>query len=414
MDEERAQSPSQARGARVARWVAWTTLGIIVSTIAVCAALGDVGATVFPVLMLPFPVVGAIVAARRPRNPIGWIMLAIGGVAALEAPLSVYAGAGLRDTASAWSPAVAMTLRASLWVPILGLIGTFLVLLFPDGHLPSRGWRWIAWLSAATLAACWVLIVLSPATFADYGFPDVRNPLAVDAVGAVAPVLFPPLLAALPLCMIACALSLVLRYRSARGAQRLQLKWLAAAAATAAFVYLVTMLADLPYALSDTAVPPWIGVLRNVGPLAFLLIPPAIGVAMLRHRLYDIDVIINRALVYGVLTLALTLAYLALVTALQMLLQPVAGHSDLAVAASTLVIAAAFRPARVRVQRFIDRHFYRRRYDAVRTLSAFSQRLRADHDVRALRTEIAGVVDRVMQPSHVSLWMPSQDHAARR
>jgi hypothetical protein len=135
---------------------------------------------------------------------------------------------------------------------------------------------------------------------------------------------------------------------------------------------------------------------------------------MLRHRLYDIDVIINRALVYGVLTSALTLAYLALVTALQMLLQPVAGHSDLAVAASTLVIAAAFRPARVRVQRFIDRHFYRRRYDAVRTLSAFSQRLRADHDVRALRTEIAGVVDRVMQPSHVSLWMPSQDHAARR
>ena len=208
----------------------------------------------------------------------------------------MYAHTGLRLTTPLPGQAVALTLRASLWIPIFGLVGTFLLLLFPDGHLPSPRWRSIAWLSAWTLAALWVLVVFSPGTFADFGFPTVHNPLAVDAVGAVAPVLFSALLTALPLCIIACASSLVLRYRRAHGAQRLQLKWLAAAAATAAVVYLMTMLADLPYMMSDMPVPPWIEVLRIVGPLAFLLIPPAIGVAMLRHRLYDIDVIINRAL----------------------------------------------------------------------------------------------------------------------
>lgn len=393
------------------------TLGIIVSTavvaLAVGTVLGNATAFVFSVIMLPFPVVGAIVASRRPDNPIGWIMLAIGGMAAFDGALGVYAHVGLRDAVPLPGATVALTLRASLWVPIIGLVGTFLLLLFPDGHLPSARWRWIAWLSAATMAAAWVLIVLSPGTFADYGFPTAHNPFAVDAVGAVAPVLFPPLLAVLPLCMIACALSLALRYGSARDVQRLQLKWLAAAATTAALVFLVTMLVDLPYALSDTTVPPWLEVLRNVGPLAFLLIPPAIGAAMLRHRLYDIDVIINRALVYGVLTSALTLAYLSLVTALQLLLQPVSGGSDLAVAASTLVIAAAFRPARLRIQRFIDQRFYRRRYDAARTLAAFSHRLRAGRDIRALHTEIEELVDRLMQPSNVSLWLPPQDHARR-
>lgn len=193
---------------------------------------------------------------------------------------------------------------------------------------------------------------------------------------------------------------------------RLQLKWLAAAAGVAAAMYLATSVAGMPYVFSATA-PTWIEVRNVVGPLSFLLIPLAIGVAMLRHRPYDIDVIVNRVLVYGALTSALTLAYVALVTVLQTLLRLVAGRSDLAVAGSTLLVAAAFQPVRSRIQAVIDRVVYRSRYDAVQTLEAFGQRLRGDHDPHALHAEITATVRRNMQPSHVSLWL-HHDHPGRR
>jgi hypothetical protein len=388
---------------------AWVILGVVVTTVtaslAAAAAFGEMSLATFGLGMLPFPLVGAVVAARRPANPVGWIMLTIGVLTAFDGALGVYGVAGLRGTVSLPAPAAVLTVRVSLWVPIFGLMGTFLLLLVPDGHLPSPRWRGLAWLSAATMAACWTMIVFTPGTFADVGFPSVDNPFALSALGDVTPAVLPWLLALLPVCIVGSALSLALRYRGAHGVQRLQLKWLAAAACAAAALYLVTMLPGTPFVFPTTE-PAWADVLDIWGPLGFLLIPLAIGVAMLRHRLYDIDVIINRALVYGVLTSALTLAYAALVTVLQQLLRPLSGGSDLAVAASTLLVAAAFQPARRRIQALIDRVFYRRRFDAARTLETFGQRLRHDHDLPSLHDEITSSVRLVMQPSHVSLWVP--------
>ncbi|MFN2388241.1 MAG: hypothetical protein ABR575_01340 [Actinomycetota bacterium] len=370
---------------------------------------GTAGATgaLFGLAMFTFPAVGVLIAARQPRNAVGWILLAIGFVWGSGGITENYIQHGLVTRPGSLPGAeLVLAWTAWTWVPGVGLIGTYLLLLFPDGRLPTARWRPLAWLCAIALVVPSIVILLGPPTMADVGFPRIPNPLHIESWAPVLDVLMFTIVL-IPLCIVGCAASVVQRFRRARGQQRLQLKWLATGAGAAAAAYLIAMGASLPFwvAGQTTGFPLWLGMLQNVALFSFALIPLGAGIAMLKYRLYDIDLLINRTLVYTVLTATLTGIYLLLVTVLQGSLRPITGQSNVAIAASTLTVAALFRPARVRIQAFIDRRFYRRKYDAAQTLERFSTRLRDELDLDTLTAELLEVIGDVMQPSRVSLWL---------
>jgi len=266
------------------------------------------------------------------------------------------------------------------------------LLLFPDGRLPSRRWRAVAWCAGLGIGLLFAADSLSPGPLDDY--PRLSNPYGVDSPvrEAAAGISVLLLLAA----MLGSPLSLILRFRRSGIEQREQIKWLALAGAAATATFAVALLG------SDL----WGDTVANAAiMLSIALLPVAAGVAILRHRLYDIDVVINRTLVYGALTAILGAAYLGTVLLLQVALSPVTESSDLAIAGSTLGVAALFRPARSRVQTLVDRRFYRGRYDAQRTLASFAVRLRDEVALDALSAELRAVVVDTMQPAHVSLWL---------
>ena len=385
----------------------WVILGFIVALVVAAQALSvaaGAGVDAFGLASLTFPIVGALIASRQPHNALGWIMLAVGVGWGLDALLSFYVWYGLEvSPGSLPRPDVALALSEPMWVPMIGLMGTFLILLFPDGRLPSPRWRPWAWLCVIAMILSFIAILIQPGSFADSGYPDVNNPLGIEGLR---PFIGLALLAIplIPISIVGCAVGMIRRFRRSHGQERLQLKWLAAAAVVVAATYLILMALGLP-GLVGREPPAWLEVVDNIGVHAFVLLPLAVAVAIFRYRLYDIDLIVNRTLVYGALTAGLTAAYLLTVTILQALLRPFAGRSDLAVAGSTLVVAALFRPGRARTQAFIDRRFYRRKYDAARTLERFSARLRDEVELDALTTELLELVRDVMQPKNVSLWL---------
>jgi hypothetical protein len=388
--------------AQTASRVAWAAFAVTASLLLWSlgyVAAGGRGSVGFSILMFPFAIVGVLIASRRPGNPIGWIMLWIGFFSSTQ-----IAERALIGSATSLPQQILLALIAGSWVGMIAPIGTFLILLFPDGRLPSPGWRPWAWLCALAMVGPYALITLAPVTFADQGFPGVRNPLGVEALRPVMDFVFVFILL-IPISFLGCVVSLVRRLRRSRGQERLQLKWLAAAGSLVGIVFLVTFLASLPFDLSGRPLPVAVDLLQMYSINVVVLIPVAIGIAILKHRLYDIDVIINRALVYGALTALLTLAYFAVVTVLQGLFRPLTGRSTLAVATSTLAVAALFRPARARLQSFIDRRFYRRKYDAAQTVDRFSARLRNEIDLDSLTAELVSVVGDTVQPAHVSLWL---------
>jgi hypothetical protein len=395
------------RGQRSRRGLAWACLAACVLCIAAGYFYGlATGDTIDPfvLIMLPFPVVGALVASSRPENSVGWILLGVGLGWSLPAVLSIYGDYGLAHPGTLPGPEIAIALNEPTWVPPVVLMGTFLILLFPDGHLPSPRWRKVAWLSAITLVLVYVVILISPGRFTESGYPEVENPLGIESIRPAFGALTLSL-ALIPVCFVACATALVQRFRRSHGHERLQLKWLATAGAMVAGAFVVMMALGLPFIVLNREPPGWVQVVQQFVPPLFVLIPISIGVAILRHRLYDIDLIINRTLVYALLTATLTLAYLLLVTLLQNVLRPFPGQSELAVAGSTLAVAAMFRPLRVRIQGFIDRRFYRTKYDAAHTLESFSARLRNEIDIDALSSELVALVAKVMEPKQVSLWL---------
>ena len=400
--------------ARTMARLAWLTFGLV--ALAYLTSLGFSvlnRATHYPgvpafdalvVAFFSFPAVGVMVASRHSGNAIGWILLSIGLAWGLHGLLKGYSLYGLvTRPGSLPRPDMALALGSWLWVPAVGLMAIFLILLFPDGRLASPRWRALAWLSAITLGVLSLTGLFRPGPFSDDGFPGVTNPLGAEALRPVLGVLDASAILLLLLCIAASAVSLVQRFRRSQGEERFQLKWLAAAAGAVAFAYAAFMAAGgVKYFFGVAIVPAWFAHI-SVG--SFLLIPVAIGIAILRYRLYDIDIIINRALVYGALTVLLALAYFGIVVLLQRAFDPITGESDVAIAASTLAVAALFRPLRARVQTFIDHRFYRRKYDAEQTLADFSARLRDQLDLDALTAELVAVVTRTMQPSHVSLWL---------
>ncbi len=346
---------------------------------------------------LLFALVGSFIVRAEARNAIGWIFLGSGVLLA-----AVVAEFGYVDVAQTRAD----SLPAADWVEWVGswsfLLPVFIApaivaQIFPDGRpLPGR-WRWLLWITVATAVESVIASALDPTALdahrLPFGLPEGIGDAAErlnDAGGLVlAPAIFTASLAAL-----------VVRFRRSRGVERQQMKWLAFAGAVPVSAFTLSFLIS-PFFDEGLLV----DVVFIIGFTGLMLIPVAVAVAILRYRLYEIDRVISRTLVYGSLTVILGAAYVALVLAGQAVFSSFAGGSDLAIAASTLVVAALFLPLRSRVQRFVDRRFYRRRYDAQRTLEAFGTRLREQVELDGLRADLEGVVRETMQPAHVSLWL---------
>jgi hypothetical protein len=369
---------------------------------------GTIGELLRSSLFLVFPVIGALIAARRPRNPIGWILLADGLLWNLSGMMDYYSDYGAASPGSLPFVVGMATINNWLWVPAVGLLGTYAFLLFPDGKLPSRRWLPLAWLSGVMIVLVGMQVGLTPGQLE--GLEGVRNPwgvLVFPWMKSVPYLLIPLFL----LCMVLSVFSLVLRFRRSRGEKRQQIKWIAFGASLVGFLYLIAMIGSIVYPQATWFAPGsplWLIVLEYAALLSFPVIPTAIGFAMLRYRLYDIDVVINRALVYASLTATLVLIYFGGVATIQTLFRTFTGQDQqpqLAVVVSTLAIAALFNPLRTRIQSFIDRRFYRRKYDAAKTLEIFGARLRNETDLDTLGGDLVSVVREAMQPEHVSLWL---------
>ena len=359
-------------------------------------------------LFLVFPLVGALIASRRPENPIGWLCLVDGLLWTTTNMLDYHSLYVMASPGSVPFPVGLAGVNHWLWVPTVGLLGTYVFLLFPDGRLPSRRWRPLAWLSGVVIASGSLGLMLSPGPL---DMPrGIRNPFGLEAAPWVA-VAAHATLPLLPLCMLASALSLVMRYRRSRGDVRQQIKWIAFAASLVALTYLIAIVALFIHPSEiwfAAGLPLWLDLIEYAALLSITSVPIAIGFAVLKYRLYDIDLIINRTLVYGSLTGALALVYFGGVTVTQALFRNITGQEQLpqlVVVVSTLLIAALFTPLRRRIQSFIDRRFYRAKYDARKILEAFSVRLRDETDLEALNEDLVEVVRETMQPAHVSLWL---------
>ena len=351
------------------------------------------GAGFAAAIVAAFGAIGVLITSRHPRNPIGWIFCGIavtGSLMVLARGLAEFwldrkgVPTALGETA-AWYGDVS-------WILVILPAATFLLLLFPDGRLTAPHWRAVAWCAGVGIALVFVTDSLVPGPLEDY--PEVVNPFGVD--GLVREVLEGIGVLAVAVAIVGSPLSLIARFRRAGREQRQQIKWLALAGAVAAMTFGVAVAGYDTWAatVADGAIM-----------LSILMLPVAAGVAILRYRLYDIDVVINRTLVYGALTATLAAAYLGSVLVLQLALSPLTEDSDLAIAGSTLAVAALFRPARARIQSGVDRRFYRRRYDAARTLEGFGARLRDEVGLESLGDELRAVVADTMRPAHLSLWL---------
>jgi hypothetical protein len=333
------------------------------------------------------PVLAGLICLRRPSNPYGWVWsgYALGwAVVGFTDAYKLYVSAGARPLW--WASPIAWV--GGVAIPSLFALTALILLLFPDGRPPSRRWRGFAW----TIGAVGLLGTVAAALRPVHDTP-VGNPLAVEgAVGDTLRAAADFAITALLFAILVSAVSLLLRFRRARGQQRQQLKWLAYGGGLFAALL-------VPALVGLQAPRLWNAVLET---LSFGALYTAVGVAVLRYRLYDIDRLLSRTLSYGLLTVLLGGGYAGLVLGLGQLL---GRDSSLAVAVATLAVAAVFQPARRRIQAAVDRRFNRRRYDAVRTIGAFSARLRDQLDLDTLSTELLGVVDQSMEPTWASLWL---------
>jgi uncharacterized membrane protein YhdT len=345
-----------------------------------------------------YPTVGAIVASRRPENPVGWLLCLYGLVISISYFCAEYAIYALLAEPNSLPAAEVLVWIVSWMLSIIVGLPALLYLLFPTGRLPSRRWRWVAWLIAALVLAGVITSAFSSGALMGVLGP-IRNPLGIEGFTGVYKAL---LYFISPVALSAVVLSVFMRLRRAAGVERQQIKWFAYAAAASV---MATSLAYLVPGVIDT--PLWFERMGFALNIAFIpAIPIAIGIAILRYRLYDIDRIINRTLVYGALSATLVALYFGGIVMLQRVFVLLTGQqSTLAVVASTLLIAALFTPLRRLIQGFIDRRFYRSKYDARKALEAFSAQLRNETDLEALSDDLVGVVRETMQPAHVSLWL---------
>jgi signal transduction histidine kinase len=317
----------------------------------------------FVLTFAAFPMIGYVLAIRRPENSLGWLMLGIGVAFGLAAIADSYASYAIHGGGHAYAGAVIAAISAPSWVPIVVPPATFLILLFPDGHLPSPRWRWFARLLAAGLVVISILIILTPGPMPESGYPHIRNPLGIESLRPFLSVAL-VLIAVIPVGVVGSLLSIVLRFRRATGIERQQLRLLMTAAAVVTVMYTASLLISWDRELV---------LLQMLSILSFVLIPIAIGVSVLRYRLFDIDVVINKAVLFGALAVFITIVYVAIVVGVGTL---VGGRaSPVLSATAAAIVALAFQPLRRRAQRVADRLVYGKRATPYEVLSAFSERV---------------------------------------
>ncbi len=395
---------------RATAWLAWAlfvlSLLLLMGSFTLVAlgtgiaTPGDVDLNVegigFVVAFFAFPLVGVVIASRRPRNAIGWLFLAVGLGLALSNFSTAYADYGLFADPGSLPGAVWVAWPATWSDPFFFLAVSLLLVLFPDGRPVSRRWRPVLWLLAAAAAVGVLSSAFRPGPIFEESLP-VENPLGVEALAGTLDAVDTVVFLLFGLAIVVSGASAIARFRRARGEERQQLKWLALAAGL-----LITGFVAMAVAGALGAGDKLAGMLIGI---AVAAVPVAAGIAILKYRLYEIDRIVNRTLVYAAVTALLAGLYFGIVIGLQAAFSGLARGNDLAIAGSTLAVAALFRPARGRIQALVDRRFYRRRYDAAQALAAFSARLRDEVDLDRLGHDLGAVVRDTMQPAHVSLWL---------
>lgn len=388
----------RASGRRGPAIVAWSVCAVGIGALVVGAILEESTGNTDPseslferfALLVGFgalPAIGALVASRHPRNAVGWLFVAVGfgiGVLLLSAEYAHWAlvenaGHYPLATAAAW-------LEQWLWLPSVGLTPTLILLLFPDGRPPSPRWKWLVWASAVALSIVAIGGMIEQRLQNGY---SIDNPIGVPGIEDVEsePMFAPFLVLFIPLAVM-CAVSLVVRFRRSRGAGRQQLKLMTFSACLMVAAIAVGDALRIPGTLA----------------VALLVFATSLAVSMLKYRLYDIDRVINKTIVYGVLTALLLAGYATGVLLIQTVL-PLPDNSRAAVAGSTLAMAALFRPLRRRIQSVVDRRFYRLRYDAAHAVESFGARLRTETDLHSLTSDLIGVVPRTVHPARSSLWL---------
>ena len=348
-----------------------------------------------------FPVIGYVLTSRRPENSIGWLMLGMGvffGVTAIASEVGSYLIHSGRQDAGL----VLVAFDQPSWIPIVVLPVTFLLLLFPDGHLPSPRWRWFAWVLGVALAVVFLAILLDPAPMQESPVPGAANPIGIEAIG--------PLLGAaqflilvIPIGVLGSLTALVLRFRRSTGIERLQLRWLLTAAAFVALLYSGMMFASLGSSWGGEGDPGWLTWAQNLVIVSFALIPLAIGVSVLRYRLFDIDLVINRAVLFGALAVFITLVYVAIVVGVGTLVGSRASPVLSAAAAAT--VALAFQPLRRRAQRLADRLVYGKRATPYEVLSEFSERVGQTYANEELLPRMARALGEGTGAARADVWV---------
>jgi hypothetical protein len=399
---------------RTAPWVAWSLCGLsLVLTgsgiaLLIFQNLAYQGVPIYDywadatAIAVSFSIVGAVIASRRPEHPVGWLFCTIGVLAAVDHLCGEYATYALLERSdSLLVGEAAAWVRSWIW-SITGGLGVFLLLVFPDGRLPGERWKYLAWLNALVAVGGAVALAFSPGPID--GLEPIRNPLGIGPGGGTSMVGVVILVEVLQAGIaLAAAASPFVRLRHARLEQRQQIKW---------FAYAVAILIIGRLLASPATEGVGTGWISSVGFAIYVIgitgVPLAVGIAILRYHLYDIDLIIRRTLVYGSLTVLLAGGYfggVALIGGVFQALTVREQQPQLVIVVTTLAIAAIFNPLRRRIQAFIDRRFYRSRYDANKVLQNFSVRLRDETDLDRLTRELEGVVGQTMQPAHLSLWL---------
>jgi hypothetical protein len=403
----------ESMSGRSAYRVAWCIWALVIVISAVTLVLQVKNApsawlvdSVNSLILLAFATIGALIASRRPENRIGWIfsasalLWALGTFGEEYAVYTIFTAPGSLP-GGALLGVLGDAIAGMAWFLPL----TFLLLLFPDGHLLSTRWRPLAWLIAVLLASWVASILFAPySQGADARLATVRSPLGIPAAEGLLNALSAAIPLVLMLTVLICIVGVIQRFRRARGAERQQLKW---------FAYGMFLTALVILAIGIVIFTPWLAP-STLFYLAIVCIPISSGVAILRYRLYDIDILINLTLVYGLLTATLLAVYLALVIGGQHLVSSFFGPNNAPVlVVSTLLVAALFQPLRLRLQRLVDRRFYRSKYDAAQVIAHFGETLRQEVNLEELQDHLLAVIDETVQPAHLSLWLRSPERPPR-
>ena len=387
---------------RTARWTAWGlwVLAVLAMVLALfLASLNEPSSSLqttalISLVILAFSTVGALVGSRRPENPIGWLFCS-GAFIWILGELALEYGVYALITAPGALPAGAWVAWFGAWARGMGwfLLILFLLPLFPNGRLLSPRWRPLLW-GTVGFVVLFTLVSWLSSVSVDFRLASVRNPLGLEL--EVVDLLGEAMYLVLPLLLVPSGAAAIVRFRRSRGDERQQLKW---------FAYAVALMVVLFGSWLSLAIAGFVPSNALIWTVPLIGLPIAVGIAVLRYHLYDIDLVINRTLVYGALSVTLAAVYFGGVVGLQYVFRTLTGSaSQLAVVASTLAIAALFIPLRRRIQDFMDRRFYRKKYDAAKTLGTFSAKLRDETDLDALNEELVAAIRETIQPEHVSLW----------